>query len=137
VGYVHEPATYRLTFDDKPGLEVRAMSVTVGEFMGFTGGDALGGITLAEETPGVPDKLLAAFLGALVSWTLEDKAGPVPATADGVRTQDVALVRVIVKGWLEAISGVSRPLRNGSSSTPSSDLEQSIPMESLSASQPS
>lgn len=74
----------------------------------------------------------------LVDWNLENEAQdgtqtPVPATDDGVRAQDRALLAEILGAWQDAVEGVAAPLPQPSPSGGTSVVE-SIPMEILSES---
>ena len=132
MGYQRKRRVYRLDFEGDPvldGLEVRARSLNLGEFLATSrlAGMAAGGVT--PEDVDVFEGLFATFAGALVSWNLEDDEGrPVPATLDGVKAQDVDFVMPIVNAWFKAIAGVASPLGPPSSAGVPS-LEASIPME--------
>ena len=52
----------------------------------------------------------------LVGWNLEDDAGPVPATCEGLMRQDIAFVNTIVLQWQRSISEPSAPLGGDSPS---------------------
>lgn len=138
MGFKLEPRVYKLVFDDPElgGLEVRAASVSIGEFMEITGLDettVLGGVTLPDGMP-VRVGLLTRFAGVLSDWNLTGpKDEPLPATLETLKTQDVYLVRSIVKAWLEAVSGVTPPLPSASGSGETS-AEASLELASSSQS---
>jgi hypothetical protein len=81
------------------------------------------------------ERMLELFAEKLVSWNAEDEEGiPVPATMDGIRSQDLDLSLKIIDAWTDAIAGVSVPLPETSSAGQPSALEASIPMDAPSAS---
>jgi len=124
-----ELRVFRLTFEDRPGLEVAARSVTLERWMeitGLSGDDALSATSLPDDGPPPGAGLREGFAEALVSWNLTNGGKPVPATPAGLAAQDVGLVRDLVKGWLEAVSGVSEALGKDSGSGGTSP-EESIP----------
>lgn len=149
MGYKPKKKVYKLIFEDPElnGLEVKATSTPLGSFL-----DSMTDLTTKEEKPsdklearvamasatvGAFEKQLAEFANCLVEWNLEfDDGTPVPATVEGLRTQDIDFVKDILTAWQEAISGVSGPLDDSSTSGESS-LVASLPMETLSASQAS
>lgn len=136
MGYVRQRKTYRLQFEDEElkGLVVKVRSTSVGNLL-----DVLGLLTVAEEDFGAEDvkrleKLFVAFSDALVEWNVEEEGGAaVPATYEGVRSQDNDFILDIARVWTEAMTGVpaplGQPLPNGKPSA-----EPSLPMEALSPS---
>jgi hypothetical protein len=142
VGYVAERKTFRLVFEDHPGLEVRARSVPLGAFLDVLGLAALQvdvtdpAAVRAAITPhdiaGVT-RLFDAFGGALIEWNLEEEDGaggvrPVPATPDGIRSQDVDFMLEVANAWLDGIAGVPAPLSNSSSGGEKSQVPWTLPM---------
>jgi hypothetical protein len=132
VGYVRKRATYRLAFADGEfeGLEVVARSASVEAYQRLAdlATRELSSPPSADDLAEI-DHLYRAFAGVLVSWNLEEEDGtPVPATYDGLRSQDLPFAVAIVLAWMNAVAGVSRPLE-----MPSTDgaLEASLPMEVL------
>jgi hypothetical protein len=128
VGYRRQPTVYKLIFQEYPGLEVTARSVSVEELLKITR-------VAAQMTAKPDDKQVAELFGwfakRLVSWNLEDEDGkPVPATLDGLLGEEMGFVLKIIQAWVRAITGVSPPLPNGSSHGPAArnPLEESIPM---------
>src|SRR5690349_1218841 len=104
MGYKHSPKVYRLAFDDYEGLEVRARSVSLDEFLSL--------VEIAGKTdPDDLERMFRGFADALVSWNLEDEDGtPVPATYEGIKGQDLDLILDIIGGWQDAIGSVPAPL---------------------------
>jgi hypothetical protein len=135
MGYTRTRRKYRLKFEDEElaGLEVVMGSLSIGEFTELT--SSISGGATAETADGVTS-LLEKFAGKIASWNLEDDDGqPVPATFDGVKTQELDFIMAIVTAWMDAIAGVdptSRASANGTGTFP----EVSLPMEPLSASRP-
>lgn len=150
VGFLPEETIYKLMFDgDLQGLEVRARTIPMGTLTLMTTlADRVGSIEpgkLTADQMGAVNELLQGFDDALVDWNLErrDKAGAavaVPATIEGMRTQDPVLMMTIVKGWFDAVAGVAAPLEPGSTSGGSTPVtgrsfpESGLPMEPLSLS---
>lgn len=141
--YVRQAKTYKLVFteEDMAGLQVRAKSLPLGAFMDlidlagrFDEADAS---DLSAEDAKALRQLFEGFAEALVSWNLEapvyDDDGtvvgstPVPATVEGMYTQDMEFVMAVIKAWMDAVAGVSAPLAPGSPSGAQS-LEASMPM---------
>lgn len=145
MGYVWKGKTYRLVFadDDFAGLEVVAKSASVGAYRRIA--------DLATREFSHPpteadlaeiDNLFLAFADVLVSWNLEDETvaedgtvtrTPVPATFEGLQSQDLTLIRQIIWSWMEAVAGLSAPLDQPSDGG-GLLLEESLPMEVLSPS---
>lgn len=125
-GYKREAPLYKLIFADDQfdGLEVMARSLPLGEFLELQRLQAKAG-----EDPDAAEQLIRKLAGVIVSWNLLDDAdGPVPATFDGLATQDLPFVMAIFLAWQEAVAGVPNHSPNGSSNGGTS-LELSIPME--------
>ena len=142
MGYKRTPKLYQLTFEDHPGLEVTMRALDID---GFTKLARLaGGLKNVDlrraEGPelnaalAAMDEMFARFAKALREWNLEDDDGPVPATAEGVRGQDLDFILEILTGWMDAIASVDTPLNGSSPSTPPSALGLSGQMAPLSPS---
>ncbi len=135
---------YQLRFEDHPGFEVTMTGLSVDGFMslarqaaGMQGLDisAMKGPELEAAMVSI-DGLFTRFAKSLRAWNLDDDGEPVPETAEGVRGQDLGFILEITMAWMDAIASVDIPLpqpANGSGTFP----EGSLPMEPLSASQPS
>lgn len=133
-GYVRQRKVYRLRFadEDMAGLVVQARSAPVGQFLGLAKLAELKGGDFKSEDAAKIDELFRGFAACLVDWNLEDEDGtPVPATLEGIYTQETDFVLQIIFAWIEAIAGVSVPLGPRSSDGGRS-LEGSMPMETLS-----
>lgn len=129
MGYRRQPKVFRLTFEDEPELEVYVRSAPLGQILGLLEfAKALGGDFKPEDVERL-DELFAAFVSCLKEWNLEDEDGtPIPATIDGLKSQDMDFVLELIMAWMEAVVSVSAPLKRKSSSGDQSP-EGSIPME--------
>lgn len=134
MGYTPKRRIYRLVFDDEEydGLVVKVRSTSVGqllEFMEF--------LTMDTDSPSPDDVarihgLFEAFAEVLAEWNVEtDDGQPVPATLDGVKTQDAPFILAILRVWFGAVMTVPGPLPTASSNGAPS-AAPSLPMEPLS-----
>lgn len=129
MGFVQE-RVFRLVFDDDAfeGLEVRVRSLSIGQVVDI--------VDPPEATP--REKALRGaqrLAEGLVEWNVEYPDGtPVPMTADGILSQDPALISAINQARLDAVIGVPDPLGPSSNGGATSDQEVQIPMETLSPS---
>jgi len=136
---------------DLEGLEVRMRSQSVGELSQATSRMAAMAVVAkrmldmdasdeesakkafadidADSVSGVRE-VFQDFAAHLVSWNLQEDGVPVPATLEGVNTQDSTFILRLSRAWQEALSGVGNPLPSGSSSGRPPDLS-SIPTEAL------
>jgi hypothetical protein len=131
MGYKPTRTLYRLKFEDHPGLEVVAKSTSVEKLMGLMGlVEKVGDLEEAEILSGgfgVVEQVLRGFAGILHAWNVEDDDDtPVPATYEGLITQELGFVMEVVNAAVEAISTAPPPLPKNSSADPA--LEASIPM---------
>lgn len=122
-GYQPLKTRYRIEDpEDLDGFWFEAYACTVGEVMANT-----------------TDLQLSVVLGEkyLLDWNLLDQKGkPVKCDAEGLTRTDLHIVQVIVRSWINAIMGISTPLKESSTSG-GSFPEESIPMELSSQSQAS
>lgn len=134
-GYRLQRKTYSLKFEEYPGLEVTARSVSVGELLQV--------LQLADQVTGSPDggavtRLFGWFSNRVVDWNLEDEDGePVPPTVDGLLGVEFDMALRLVMAWVQAVSAVRLPTvtaptagppANGNGTGPASQVEESIPM---------
>ena len=126
---------YRLTFADPDlaGLEVRARSVSTGQFLEISSLAELAGEHGTSTDANEVRKLFTAFAGAVVSWNLEDRGHPIAPDVEGLYSQDFDFVLNLIMAWLGAIASVPDPLGRASSGGERFP-EESLPMESLSPS---
>lgn len=145
MGYQRSKKIFKLVFEDPEldGLVVRMRSVSLGRLMKLMKvANVTPGKKMSAEDMAVVDEILQMFAKALVGWNLEEEdeetkeVRPVPATPEGVYSQDLDFVIEIITAWVEALAGVSAPLGKDS---PSGETfpEGSLPMASLSASRAS
>ena len=128
LGYLVEPKGFKLKFEERPGLEVTAESLELGEFLNvvkLAGNDAL-------EAAKNADQLFVTFANALMSWNVEKRGPdgevhPVPPTLEGLHSLQFDFVLEIVMAWVQAMGGVDSPLKRGSSNG-ATNLESSMPM---------
>ncbi|MFG2269142.1 hypothetical protein ACGFNY_05130 [Streptomyces chartreusis] len=124
MGFRPPRKTYTLDFTgtDYDGLEVKVRGFTVGEELELDDAEFSG------------DLLVKTIASRLISWNVEDEKGePVPATFEGICTQETAMVLAILDALRRANSGVSAPLPNGSPTGGPTPVV-SIPMAPLSES---
>ncbi|MFI8448252.1 hypothetical protein [Streptomyces erythrochromogenes] len=130
MGYKPKRKIYNLDFagTDYEGLQVAVRGLNTGQYIDLFDAKA------EAEGGGETNQLLTIMASRLVSWNIEDDDDqPVPATIDGIKTQDLDLNLAIVNAWTKAMAGVPDPLEQ-----PSTDggpfPEASIPMAELSPS---
>lgn len=138
MGYKVQRTILRLVFEGKhEGLIVEAYAPPLGFLENAMKMAPLVGKRtdqMTQEDLALVTGVFGGFAEYLISWNLErDDDTPVPATAEGVRSQDVGFVMEIVQAWLENAGEVAPPLAPPSSSGKPS-LEGSLPMEPLSPS---
>jgi hypothetical protein len=123
-GYRKQRTVYNLTFENHPGLEISAGSLTTGQTMDLWK-------ARADTTPEGTEDMLRMFADSLQSWNLETEEGePVPMDFKGLQTQELPFVLQLVDAWTTALAGTSAELGKDSTSGERS-LEVSIPMEAL------
>lgn len=123
MGYKRERRTYNITLEDEPGLEIKLRSVSTGKYL------ELSRLTNNDDSTEADEKMVEEFSKALISWNLDDEDGiAVPATLEGVSSQDFDFTLTLIMAWMEAIAGTNPPLKENSPSGEQS-LEAGIPME--------
>lgn len=125
MGYKQKNKVYNLKFEDPDleGLEVKMTSMTTGELMELTS------LRDSKDIGSDAEKMLRIFASHLRSWNLEEEDDtPVPATYEGILTQDFDFVSVIIDAWMEYVGDVKPDLKEQSNSGGTS-LAESIPME--------
>lgn len=136
MGYRKQKKVFVLTFEDPEleGLEVRATGLSVGKMISMLDLARLSnGNKLTSDAVEDIDKLFRTFAQALVSWNLEDDAGqPVPATYEGLMSQDLDFVMALAMAWMDGMVGTPGPLDGNSSGGERSEVPP-MPMETLSA----
>lgn len=129
--------TLHITFEDKPGLEIYARSLSVGNALDLM--REFGEIDLTKVTA-MPreqlEKLFAAFVKRVVSWSLEeDDDSPLPVTLAAFMEWDLDEAVEIFYAWLQRAVSVSFPTAvpapaPAAGTTASGEVEASIPMVS-------
>lgn len=125
--------TYRLVFADPEyhGLEVVVRRMSFGAFRAQAGISTFNPEKLVANQLDKADvdrlnRVLAELCDALVSWNLEDPDGnPVPATREGLDSQDLVLALQLLDAWMTAAGQHQAPPR------PDPALEAGLPMQPL------
>lgn len=139
MGYRPKRKVYRLAFEDADmgGLVIRAHSTSLGGLLAALGVLVIDTDDLRPEDLARLHELFETFAAALVEWNVEDDRGqPVPATFEGVKSQDADFVLVVIRAWVDAVSGVPAPLGPPSPGGGPSAVPP-LPMEPLSPSRAS
>jgi hypothetical protein len=128
-GYRRQRKAYRLKFEQYPGLEVMAESVSVRQLLRVMRmADELGASPTEEQVTG----LFGVFAERVRSWTLLDEDGePVPPGLDALLDEDFEFALTLVLAWVQAISSVTAPLAttsgaNTAATPPEAELD--LPM---------
>lgn len=129
MGYKAKVNTITLKFEDEEfdGLEVVTKKITVNQYMRLLKLDEV-----KEESVETVEEMLNLFASCLVKWNLEDEKGKaVPTTLKGVKDQDIDFVMTLIGVWIQNIAGTPAPLGENSNSTSNSQVELTLPMETL------
>ena len=134
-GYRRERTIYKLDFPEFDGLEVIARGLSTGQMMQLWKANAGAKSKAKEDAAKATEDVLGYFANALVGWNLEGEKEDgswekVPATLDGIKSQDLPFVLRIVEAWTDAIAGTDAELGKDSGSGETS-LAESLPMEAL------
>jgi hypothetical protein len=130
MGFRPQPKTYKLNFKDSEldGLMVRIGGCTVGEWQDLL---RLSSPDTGEEAAAANDATIELFANYLIEWDLEHsrdhckdpehtgadhyKIGdPVPATPEGIATQENVMITQIIVAWQRAMQYVADDLGKGS-----------------------
>lgn len=107
MGFTPNRKLFKLVFEGElEGLEVtvRSSSVVVYKRIASYAGRTYSSPPSEEDIEALAD-VYRSFAGVLVGWNLEEPEGvPVPATLEGVETQEPWLVNAMVNAWLEAVA---------------------------------
>lgn len=128
MGFKKEATLFKLVFEAYEGLEVYVKSLSVGELLDLTELTAeVSNLEDVKEVMAQSKSLMEVFAKNLVKWNLEDEDGtPVPATYEGIASQEFPFVLEIITTWMEQVAKVDENLEKKFSNTPSLD---SLPME--------
>jgi hypothetical protein len=131
-GYRRQNTIYNLTFPEFEGLEVIVRGLSTGQMMQLwkAGGNAKS--KSKDDAANGTEEMLKYFANALVGWNLEGEQADgtwekVPATLDGIKSQDLPFVLRIVEAWTDVMAGTEEDLGKDSSSGEKS-LAESLPM---------
>jgi hypothetical protein len=112
MGYRKESTLYRLKFEKYDGLTVDVKSMSVGDLMDLS--SSATSVESLEDIKASVDqsnKLLEVFAKHLVRWNLEDEDGKtVPASLEGIRSQEMPFVLDIIINWMNQIVKVNENL---------------------------
>lgn len=145
-GFKPKRTLYKLDFSgtELEGLEATARGASMGELLEIL--EAADGIDALKELDEIQDvakiaeqlrQMVAPFARKLHAWNLlTDDDEPVPASADGLLTQELDFVVAIITAYGKAMTQVPPPLPAGSASGGISP-EELTAMASLSSSLPS
>lgn len=128
MGFQRKRKIYKLDFSgtEYDGLEVKVGGLTTGEYLELITLSAPGVESTEDETSGML-RLLARHMK---SWNLEEDGEPIPATFDGIKSNDLPMNMAIISAWTNALSAVPEGTEK-KSVTISSPLLDSIPVEIL------
>lgn len=129
MGFKRKRKIYKLDFGgtEYEGLEVRLTGLTTGEYLEFIA------LSAKSEDANETEQMLKFFARHLISWNLEDDDGPVPASFDGVKSNDLSMSMFVIEAWTDALVNVPEKTEKKSSDGEHL-LTELIPTESLSAS---
>jgi hypothetical protein len=121
-GFEPPSSGQKLDFSDTAyaGLEVTMDAVSLGDLLDIQ--------DLAEEVSAgaAARSLIRKFSDALESWNVTKGGREVPATFEGVLTQDARFVLAIVVAWQQGLAEAPPPLPGGSGSGVSSAAESTL-----------
>lgn len=127
MGYKRKRKVYKLDFSgtEYEGLEVSLTGLTTGEYLEFVS------LSASSEDANETEQMLKFFARHLTSWNLEDEDDkPVPATYEGVTSNDLTMSMFIMHAWTDALVGVPSTTEKKSSDG-EQPLTELIPTESL------
>lgn len=121
-GFIVEPTVLRLTWaegDRFHGLVVRVLSLPLGRLLDLA--PRIDAITEMQRTGSIPIDRIGQALEPfrliseyLVGWNLKTRVEgvvrDVPATFDGLMSQDPAFIIGLLQAWTQASGGISDPL---------------------------
>lgn len=135
-GFTPPQTQYRLDFT---GTELEGLEVVMRGGKLAQAFETIHLIGVTETSATAADAKLALaqyeeFADHLIEWNITDQKGKkVPATLEGLKTQEIRHIKMIAAAWQRAQVDVPGPLPSGSLPTPTPDL-LTIPMESIPAS---
>lgn len=132
MGYRKPAKVYKIEYaegHELAGLVVRVRGVSLGQFMRLSELVELDEAETSKQIEQVTE-LCENFATAIVSWNLEDEDGnEVPATLEGVKSQEFDFVFQLIMRWMGAMGEISAPLPVSSDSGEISQVPMTIPQE--------
>lgn len=132
MGYRLQRKAYRLRFQgtDLDGLEATVRSLSTGQLLQLEAA-RLARAEGGKGSEGATREMVELLASELMEWNAEDEDSgePIPATLDGLLSQDLDVAMAIIAAWQQAMNGVPAPLSETSSGGEPSALEASIPMD--------
>ena len=132
MGYKRKSKQFHLKFVDPEfdGLDVLTRSMGLGKFLEM---EKIAKRLKDKQAQGDEiNWMFDEFSKTLINWNLEDDDDlPVPATFEGLKTQDIDFVKSIIDAWMKAMVAIPAPLPE-SSNDGETFPESSLPMETLS-----
>jgi hypothetical protein len=132
MGYVPKRTLYKLDFSETEhaGLEVTTKSASMAALLDILSmTDKVEAAGLKNAGKGEMATLFGLFDEVLVGWNVETEDGtPVPATKDGLLSQDPEFVMTVIAAWAAAMSKAPPPLPSASPGGATAEMEASIPM---------
>lgn len=133
MGHKRQRKTLSLRFEDEPGLEILARSVSVRKFLWVM--EQADKMTAGQLTQQAIEELFGWFAERIISWNLvDDEDQPVPVSADYLIDEDVDWVIKVFMGWVSGITKVMRlplevtaPEPDGTPEPP--EMELDLPMQ--------
>jgi len=121
-GFEPPSSGQKLDFSDTAyaGLEVTMDAVSLGDLLDIEE------LAEAASAGAAARELFARFAKCLESWNVTRKGEPVPATLEGVLSQDAAFVLAVVQAWQQGMAQAPPPLPGGSGSGGSSAAESTL-----------
>lgn len=105
MGHKRQRKTLSLKFEDEPGLEILARSVSIRKFLwAMRAADQMQSGELTEEAM---EELFGWFAERILSWNIVgDDDQPVPVSADYLIDEDVDWTMKVFMGWVTGITQV-------------------------------
>ncbi len=136
-GFRRSRKVFDMTFEEFPGLQVKAKSVPIGSMLEVL---KLAGSISAKTVPASEDieQLFGWFASRIVSWNYTDEdGGDLPPTVQTLLDDDFDFVMKLIMGWVSAVSSSLVPTIPGPGGTSSRSRDTSpIPMEPAGTSGP-
>jgi|ERR1051325_3813398 hypothetical protein len=132
MGFEPKRKTYKLIFDDEEmnGLVVRCHSLPMGDLIALMRLTDIKGDEVSSEQGQLPFR---KFADSLVEWNVTHNGEPVPPTFEGVMSQDLDFINVVIGAWMKNVAGIPGPLAQSSTNGSRFPVDL-LPMEALSPS---